>query len=84
MNVLARWIETNGTQGRKALFLRIKETFPRFTQTSLSQYIKAKRIPSREIAEIISQFTGLLLEDIPYRYVNKPNGDGEATKNITL
>ena len=80
MNALAKWIESNGSQKRKALFLRIKASFPRFTQTSLSQYKKGKRIPPYDIAVAMAEFTGLPLEEIPYRYVNKPNGDGEATK----
>jgi hypothetical protein len=84
MNALAEWMEKKNSHARKALFLKIKERFPRFTQTSLSQYIKEKRIPSHEIAQIISEFTGLPLEVIAYRYVNKPRGGEETTQKETL
>ncbi len=84
MKALAKWITENGSEGRKALFLKIKEKFPRFTQTSLSHYINKKRIPERIMAEIIAEFIGVPLEEIPYRYVYRPKVQEEATKKIAL
>ena len=72
MNPLDRWFKEHGSQARKALFLKIKETFPAFSQTSLTQYAKEKRIPEKQIAAIIAEFIGVPLEEIPYRYVHKP------------
>lgn len=72
MNALSKWFNENGSEGRKALFEKIRERFPRFSQTSLSQYRTGKRVPEREIAEIIASFIGVPLEAIPYRYVHIP------------
>jgi hypothetical protein len=73
MNALAKWFEENGSARRKELFLKIRERFPNFSQTSLSQYSKGKRIPDREVAEIIAAFCGLDLRQIPFRYIHKPD-----------
>lgn len=83
MNALTKWFQENGSESRKALLQRIKAKYPRFTQTSLSQYSHNKRVPAREIAEMIAEFTGLALADIPHRYIHKPNGDkSQSEKSV--
>jgi hypothetical protein len=78
MNELNKWINENGTQGRQALFEKIKKQRPGFTQTGLSYYINGKRIPDREMAEIIAKFIGVPLEAIPHRYTHIPELGAEA------
>lgn len=53
MITLMRWLEKNGSQGRKALYEKIKEHYPRFTQTSLSQYLRGRDLtPSLELESL--------------------------------
>jgi hypothetical protein len=54
MKILREWIEREGTEGRLRLFLAIKAKNPKFTQVSLTNYLKGDRIPDYKIALIIS------------------------------
>ena len=69
---LKKWIELEGTKGRRRLFEAIKAKFPGFSQVSLTNYIQGQRIPEYEIAKIISQETGIPLFLLPFRFTNKP------------
>ena len=72
MLTLKMWIEQEGSEGRRRLFAAIKLKNPNFTQVSLTNYIHGQRIPEFEVAQIISQVTGIPLFLLPFRYTNKP------------
>jgi len=69
---LQKWIELEGTEGRRRLFMAIKAKFPGFTQVSLTNYIRGHRIPKYEIVQIISEVTGIPIFLLPFRFVHKP------------
>ena len=71
--LLRKWIEKEGSKGRQRLFEAIKERHPRFTQVSLTNYIKGQRIPDLAIAQIISEVTGIPIFLLEFRFVHKPN-----------
>jgi hypothetical protein len=73
MNVLTDWLKENGVEGRKLLFEALKEEFPRFSQTSLSQYKLGKRLPDKKKAEIIAKIIGVAVESIPHRVTHWPS-----------
>ncbi len=70
--VLKRWIGQEGTEGRRRLFQAIQARYPKFTQVSLTNYIQGQRVPDYEIAQIISQVTGIPIFLLPFRFLNKP------------
>jgi len=72
MNGLAKWFKERGPAGRKALYLAIKARRPRFSQSSLSQYSLGQRTADYEVAQLISEFTGLPLAAIPHHYSHRP------------
>jgi hypothetical protein len=55
----AHWEALKGNEGRRRLFEAIKERYPKFTQVSLTNYIRGQRIPELQIAQIISEVTGI-------------------------
>jgi hypothetical protein len=55
----ALWEALKGNEGRRRLFEAIKERYPKFTQVSLTNYIRGQRIPELQIAQIISEVTGI-------------------------
>lgn len=69
---LKRWIVQEGTEGRRRLFKAIKAHYPKFTQVSLTNYIQGQRVPDFEIAQIISQVTGIPIFLLPFRFLHKP------------
>jgi hypothetical protein len=69
---LKQWIHQEGTEGRRRLFEAIKSRFPGFTQVSLTNYIQGQRVPELEVAQIISQETGIPIFLLPFRFVNRP------------
>jgi hypothetical protein len=69
---LKQWIELEGTEGRRRLFEAIKSKFPSFTQVSLTNYIQGQRVPEFEMAQIISQETGIPIFLLPFRFVHRP------------
>jgi hypothetical protein len=69
---LKKWIELEGTEGRRRLFGAIRAKFPGFSQVSLTNYIQGQRIPDYEMAKIISQVTGIPIFLLPFRFVHKP------------
>ncbi|MBI4642869.1 MAG: hypothetical protein HY743_03870 [Deltaproteobacteria bacterium] len=69
---LKKWIELEGTEGRRRLFEAIRAKFPGFSQVSLTNYIQGQRIPDYEMAKIISQVTGIPIFLLPFRLVHKP------------
>lgn len=71
MTTLHQWIEQEGVEGRRRLFEAIKAEYPKFTQVSLTNYIRGHRIPEFKIAEIISKVTMIPIFLISFRYVNK-------------
>ncbi len=73
MQALNRWIETEGTEGRRRLFQAIKKSHPKFTQASLTNYIQGQRIPNFDMAQIISQVTGIPILQLSFRFVHKPD-----------
>lgn len=72
MPTLKKWIEREGLEGRRRLFKAIKVKYPNFTQVSLTNYIHGQRMPELEVAQIISQVTGIPIFLLPFRYMNKP------------
>lgn len=70
--MLKSWIKIEGTKGRKRLFDAIREKQPKFSQASLTQYIKGDRIPDFGIAQVIAQVTGIPVFLLPFRFVNRP------------
>lgn len=70
---LKKWIELEGTKGRRRLFEAIKAKFPGFSQVSLTNYIQGQRIPEYEIAKIISLETGIPIFLLPFRFVHRPS-----------
>ncbi len=72
--LLRQWIEEEGTEGRRRLFVAIKEKYPRFTQVSLTNYIQGQRVPDFDMAQIISQVTGIPIFLLSFRFVHKPVG----------
>ncbi|MGA7579026.1 MAG: hypothetical protein ACLQUW_13755 [Desulfobaccales bacterium] len=71
MNTLLQWIEVEGTEGRRRLFAAIKNEYPKFTQASLTHYIRGLRIPEFRIAEIISKVTGIPIFLLSFRLNHK-------------
>ena len=69
---LRQWIEHTGTEGRRRLFEAIKVKYPGFTQVSLTNYIQGQRVPEFEMAQIISQETGIPIFLLPFRFVHRP------------
>lgn len=69
---LRKWIEQEGSEGRRRLFKAISARYPNFTQVSLTNYIHGQRLPELEVAQIISQVTGIPIFLLPFRYTNKP------------
>lgn len=69
---LKKWIELEGTEGRRRLFEAIKAKFPGFSQVSLTNYLQGQRIPEYEMAKIISQVTGIPIFLLPFRFVHRP------------
>jgi hypothetical protein len=72
--LLRQWIEQEGTEGRRRLFVAIKEKYPRFTQASLTNYIQGQRVPDFDMAQIISLVTGIPIFLLSFRFVHKPVG----------
>ena len=72
MPTLKKWIDRAGPEGRRQLFKAIKARYPTFTQVSLTNYIHGQRLPELEVAQIISQVTGIPIFLLPFRYANKP------------
>lgn len=71
---LKRWIEQEGTEGRRRLFEAIRVKNPKFTQVSLTNYIQGQRLPDFEVAQIISQVTNIPIFLLSFRFVHKPVG----------
>ena len=71
MNTLLQWIELEGAEGRRRLFEAIKNEYPKFTQASLTHYIRGLRIPEFRIAEIISKVTGIPIFLLSFRLNHK-------------
>jgi len=74
---LREWIKREGVIGRKKLFAAIKEKYPGFTQVSLTNYIQGQRIPSYDIAKIISRVTNIPIFFLSFRFIHKPVRMGE-------
>ena len=72
MLTLKKWIDQEGSEGRRRLFEAIKSKYPKFTQVSLTNYIHGQRTPELEVTQIISQVTGIPIFLLPFRYMNKP------------
>ena len=70
---LKAWVKQEGTEGRRRLFVAIQASFPSFTQVSLTNYILGQRIPTFDVAKIISDVTGIPIFLLPFRFVHKPN-----------
>ncbi|MDD3493421.1 MAG: helix-turn-helix transcriptional regulator [Candidatus Thermoplasmatota archaeon] len=73
MNALAEWLQENGAAGRRQLFEALKREFPKFSQTSISQYKHGKRLPDRRKAEIIAEILGVNIDSIPHRLIHRPS-----------
>ncbi|MDD2902000.1 MAG: hypothetical protein PHU44_06150 [Syntrophales bacterium] len=69
---LKQWIEQVGTEGRRRLYKAIKAKFPGFTQVSLTNYIQGQRVPEFEVAQIISEETGIPIFLLPFRFIHRP------------
>jgi hypothetical protein len=69
---LKKWIELEGTDGRRRLYEAIRAKFPSFTQVSLTNYIQGQRVPEYSMAQIISQETGIPIFLLPFRFVHRP------------
>lgn len=69
---LKQWIQLKGTEGRHRLFKAIQDSFPSFTQVSLTNYVLGQRTPDFEVAKIISKVTGIPIFLLPFRFVHKP------------
>ena len=76
MDSLKKWYGDHGVVGRRVLYGAIKDRFPGFTQTALSNYFNGKRVPDLEVATIISETTGIPLYKLSFRYTHKP-GNGQ-------
>jgi len=79
MEILKKWIDQNGSEGRAQLFKAIKAEYPRFTQASLTNYIQGDRIPDRDRAGIMAKVMGVSLEALNYRYVHRPSEQETTT-----
>ena len=71
---LKKWIALEGTEGRRRLFEAIKNDYPSFTQTSLTNYIQGQRTPDFEVAQIISKVTQIPIFLLSFRFINKVGG----------
>jgi hypothetical protein len=72
MKTLRDWVDREGAEGRRRLFKAIQAKYPRFTQVSLTNYLQGQRIPDYEIANIISQVTGIPIFLLPFRFTHLP------------
>ena len=72
MLALSQWIELEGTEGRRRLFESIKAKYPKFTQASLTNYIKGQRVPHYDMAQIVSEVTGIPIFLLSFRFIHKP------------
>lgn len=68
---MQQWIEQEGAEGRRRLFAAIKAEYPKFTQVSLTNYIRGYRIPDFKIIEIISKVTGIPIFLLSFRLTHK-------------
>jgi hypothetical protein len=68
---LQQWIEQEGAEGRRGLFEAIKAEYPKFTQVSLTNYIRGHRIPEFKVAKIISKVTGIPIFLLSFRLTYK-------------
>lgn len=73
MMTLSQWIEREGTEGRRRLFEAIREKYPKFSQTSLTNYIKGQRVPDFAMAQIVSQVTGIPIFLLSFRLIHRPD-----------
>jgi hypothetical protein len=71
VTTLQQWIEQEGPEGRRRLFEAIRAEYPRFTQVSLTNYIRGYRIPEFKVAEIISKVTGIPIFLLSFRLTHK-------------
>ena len=71
MTTLLQWIEQEGAEGRRRLFEAIKAEYPKFTQVSLTNYIRGHRIPEFKVAKIISKVTGIPIFLLSFRLTHK-------------
>jgi hypothetical protein len=76
MNALKIWLDKSGAEGRRGLLAELRQTYPRLTSTSISQYALGQRIPEKEKAEIIARFIGVPLKSIPFRMTHCPGPQG--------
>jgi len=76
--LLQKWIEREGTEGRRRLFEAIKAEYPSFTQASLTNYIRRQRIPDYGVANIMSNVTGIPVFLLSFRFINNP-GSGRVS-----
>ena len=72
--MLQKWIQQEGAEGRRRLFEAIKAEYPKFTQVSMTNYIRGYRIPDFKVAEIISKVTGIPIFLLSFRFIHKYQG----------
>ncbi len=77
MKLLRKWIEREGTEGRRRLYEAIKAKYPSFSQVSLTNYLAGQRIPDFSIAQVIAEETGIPIFLLPFRFLHKPKIDME-------
>jgi hypothetical protein len=69
--MLQRRSEQEGIEGRRGLFEAIKAEYPKFTQVSLTNYLRGHRIPEFKVAKIISKVTGVSIFLLSFRLTHK-------------
>ena len=72
MKVLKEWIDREGSLGRRRLYEAIKAKHPGFSQVSLTNYLQGQRVPEYDVANIISEVTGIPIFLLPFRFIHRP------------
>jgi hypothetical protein len=72
MKVLKEWIDREGSPGRRRLYEAIKAKYPGFSQVSLTNYLQGQRVPDYDVANIISEVTGIPIFLLPFRFIHRP------------
>lgn len=62
---------TKRHDGRRRLFEASKAKYPNFTQVSLKNYLKGQRFSDFELAQIVSQVTGIPIFLLSFRFMHK-------------
>ena len=81
-NLLKAWCNKKGRGSWTQLYNAIRAEHPTFTQSLLTEYISARRLPQYEVAKIIARETGIPLTQLGFKYIHVPGSPGELSQDL--